>query len=423
MFKGRNAAATILITALVIRIIIAVVVDHQTAQAGRQFLVEGDANGYWELAERIRSGAAYELYDPPRRILRTPGFPLLLAGAMSIVGSSVFRVSLVLAVVCSVCCWLTLQLGREISGSRCGLLAAGLAAFSPLQSGIGVQVLSEGWFSVWLVAAVLAVVRLQKRLRRSDVKLSAREILIPGLLTGLVIGSGVLVRPGWILFAPLTVLILFVGKRERRSVWACGAAVLLGTWLVLLPWAWRNHGVCGHWVYTSLWSGASLYDGLNPEASGGSNMEFFEQDALMRRMSEYEADRYYRAAAVRYAVENPGRTLQLACLKAGRFLSLSLNDVTFSSPWIVWICRCWYLVLLSFGVIGLRYSGIGLPHLATLVAPFFLFLLVHLVFVGSVRYRLPVEFPLYVIAAAGIEVVLEHFVLTKDRSRGTGQAG
>ncbi len=419
MFNSRHSAATILMAAVVIRIVMAVAVDQYTAVSGRQFLVEGDANGYWELAERIGSGDSYELYDPPRRILRTPGFPLLLAGVRSVVGSSVFHVSLVLAVVCSGCCWLTLQLGREISGRRCGVLAAGIAALSPLQVGIGVQILSEGWFSFWLVAAVLSVVRLQKRLRLPAGAVSAAGTMLSGLLTGLVIGVGVLVRPGWILFAPLTVLMLLPGCRERRAAAFAGAAVLLGTWLILLPWAYRNHSISGHWVYTSLWSGASLYDGLNPTATGASDMEFFERDALMRRMSEYEADRYYRAAAFRYALDNPLRTAQLAAIKAGRYLSLSLNDTTFSSGWIVWICRCWYLLLLGFGLIGLWSGRLRGQDVVPMVAPFFLFLLVHLVFVGSVRYRLPVEFPLYVLAAVGLEVVLERFLLTKDRSRGT----
>jgi hypothetical protein len=34
--------------------------------------------------------------------------------------------------------------------------------------------------------------------------------------------------------------------------------------------------------------------------------------------------------------------------------------------------------------------------------PFVQFLLVHMVFVGSIRYRLPVEFPLTIIAARGL---------------------
>ena len=52
---------------------------------GRRFLIAGDADGYWELGRRLASGDEYSLYNPPRHVLRMPGFPALLAVAIRLV--------------------------------------------------------------------------------------------------------------------------------------------------------------------------------------------------------------------------------------------------------------------------------------------------------------------------------------------------
>ncbi len=50
------------------------VIDQAVTAAGQvTFLIEGDANGYWELAQHIAAGEDYSIYQPPRYILRTPG--------------------------------------------------------------------------------------------------------------------------------------------------------------------------------------------------------------------------------------------------------------------------------------------------------------------------------------------------------------
>ena len=42
--------------ALMLRVVMAFVVERHVQSAGRPFLIEGDANGYWELAEKIATG-------------------------------------------------------------------------------------------------------------------------------------------------------------------------------------------------------------------------------------------------------------------------------------------------------------------------------------------------------------------------------
>ena len=72
----------VLAVALLIRLGAAVVVQQRVGND--LCLIAGDAEGYWELAKRIRAGDDFALYVPPRRVHRVPGFPALLAGSMDV---------------------------------------------------------------------------------------------------------------------------------------------------------------------------------------------------------------------------------------------------------------------------------------------------------------------------------------------------
>ncbi len=137
-------------------------------------------------------------------------------------------------------------------------------------------------------------------------------------------------------------------------------------------------------------------------------MEFVDVENVFSKMTEYDANAHYKQRAIQFVMSHPRRTMELAFLKAGRYLSPSLNAAGFSGGAFSLFCVIWYTtmtLLIMAGVVGLRKK----PGIVALLAgPFLQFLLVHMVFVGSIRYRLPVEFPLSIIAAHG-------FVLLRQR--------
>jgi len=163
--------------------------------------------------------------------------------------------------------------------------------------------------------------------------------------------------------------------------------------------------ITGHLIPTTLWVGPSLYDGLSPDATGDSDMTFFERDQLMSSMSEYEMDREYRRRAWSYAAAHPDRVLQLAAIKQVRFWSPAPNTAQFNNRLVHFVAWLVYLPLMCFALIGAWFSRRDLTLLILTVAPLLYFAALHLLFVGSLRYRLPAEYPLAVLASIGLESI------------------
>ena len=129
---GNRTVWLMLLIALVLRLVLAIGVQHHVSQfPGRLCLIPGDAEGYWELAGKIAAREDYSIYDPPRHLLRMPGFPALLALPRRGFGSNSFAARLVLACVGTLACGLTCWLGRELVGETVGLIAGVYTAVSP----------------------------------------------------------------------------------------------------------------------------------------------------------------------------------------------------------------------------------------------------------------------------------------------------
>jgi len=410
----------LMIMALLLRIAAAILVERHVQNAGRPFLIEGDANGYWHLAQNIASGDEYTIFTPPRRVLRVPGFPLLLAGSIKLFGDSVFAARVVLAVIGTACCWLTYCLGCRLHMRRTGFWAAMFVAVNPLHIGNSVLILSETWFTFWMLFSLLSLLTW---LDHSQFGIQSCAVTGPcwkrltfrATITGLLIGVATLIRPGFLPWlavccaASLTLLKSPGKEGEKQTAVAASwrlklltcTGLVVGCVAVMSPWALRNKAVTGHWVATSLWSGPSLYDGLNPNATGASNMDFFDEENVLGRMSEFEMNEHYKSRAIAFATQNPDEAVRLALSKATLYLNAVPNYVKAEGRAVSVVCGAVWLLSLIMCIAGFWSKEWDAVGLLVMVGPFLLFLLVHMVFVGSVRYRLPVEFPLAVLAAIG----------------------
>ncbi len=106
----------ILLLALLLRLGAAFAVQSYLDNvAHRNFLIPGDANGYWELGQMLAQGQTFEIFDPPRRIMRMPGFPALLAASIKLGGESLFCARCLIAFCGTAACGMTYGLGRQRS--------------------------------------------------------------------------------------------------------------------------------------------------------------------------------------------------------------------------------------------------------------------------------------------------------------------
>lgn len=408
MFGWNGGLLLTLLVAFTLRLGLAVVVERQVAgPPARLCLIPGDADGYWELARRIVARRDYSLYDPPRFVLRMPGFPLLLALSQRLFGESTFAARCLLACVGTAACGLTYWLGRELTDPTTALLAAIYTALSPTQALFSVLLLSETAFAAALLASLIALARLA---RRSEAASSPHRVDGLSLVAGVWIGVATYMRPTWLYVGPLLAVVVLWSRRRDVSIkrlLASAGWMMAGLALTMAPWVVRNFQVTGHLVPTTLWVGPSLYDGLHPGATGDSDMTFFERDQLLSTMSEYEMDREYRRRAMAFAWENPDRAMGLAVTKQLRYWSLAPNAVQFQDVRLSAIVLLAVLPLFGFALVGAWLARRDVSLLALTAGSVVLFAGLHLLFVGSLRYRLPAEFPLAVLAAIGVKAWLE----------------
>jgi hypothetical protein len=237
-----------------------------------------------------------------------------------------------------------------------------------------------------------------------------------GFAAGLAAGAATLVRPSWLLFTPFAVLIgLAVGGQRRRQL-GLGLAMLAGLCAVMAPWWVRNARLTGHFVATTLQVGASLYDGLNPAATGASNMDFvaplthaarkdFQAGHAPGERFEYYLDRRFFGEAVAWARDNPGQVARLALAKLARLWNLWPNEPRFSAWPERLVVLATYVPVLVLGAAGAwKTIHRGWPYVLCWL-PAVYFSLLHMVFVSSLRYRQPAMLALIVLAAG---VVASH---------------
>jgi hypothetical protein len=190
--------------------------------------------------------------------------------------------------------------------------------------------------------------------------------------------------------------------------------MLAGLIMTMTPWWIRNARVCGRFVPTTLQVGASLYDGLNPQAAGASNMGLVPEsvEELRRRAAsgevprdaalEVELDRRLRAAAWAFARDNPASVARLAAVKLLRMWNVWPNEPSFSAWPIRLAVVLSYVPVLVLGILGaVGTIRRGWPYILCWL-PAVYFTVLHVIFVSSIRYRQPAMLGLIVLAAGAV---------------------
>jgi len=176
----------------------------------------------------------------------------------------------------------------------------------------------------------------------------------------------------------------------------------------MAPWWVRNYQVTGRFIATTLQMGPSLYDGLSPTATGASDMTFTDEFRRLEREQptpgshdtyEYRVNERTKQAAIDWVKKNPGRVCELAVIKFARLWNVWPNEPAFASPLIRIIVFVTYTPILIFGLIGFVITWRRGFDYAVLILPAIYLTMLHVIFVSSLRYRVPAMLCLMILAA------------------------
>ncbi len=440
----------ILAVAFGLRVVAATYWHRQALASDRVFRL-GDSDSYWVLAGHIARGEPYEYGSPDASIFRAPLYPIVLAPFTWIASKSdaVYWARIFGCIGGTLTVWLVMRLAAQVERSlrevqdnagptsgpvpSVAALAAGLlAAIYPGAIGMSIVVLSEAIFCPLMLMTLLGW---HRALLSNDTK----SVLPMSFGAGAASGLAILARPSWLLFMPLAGILVLLLSRRRMHQLAVLAVMALGCVMVMSPWWVRNYRITGRLVPTTLQVGPSLYDGLHAGASGGSdeNMEFVNQfiqqqrrlddeAGLSRQPSreqvaahstfEYRLNASMNRAALRWAGENISGTIRLALVKFGRTWSLwpSAGEVGSTGLRTALTLGCYGIVILaawaSRSVRAPRASKLR-TSLALCWGPAVYFTLLHMVFVGSIRYREPAVLVLSALAGCSFSSRIQHGML------------
>jgi hypothetical protein len=220
-----------------------------------------------------------------------------------------------------------------------------------------------------------------------------------------------LMRAESLSYAPAIILWLLIVVRGWRRRLGAVAAVAITAACILAPWTIRNTRVHGMFVLISTQGGYELYKSNNPDATGILSFDhphFIEvldrRHSREKYPSEAARAQLFQADAVRFILENPYRFAELCFIRFIQFWKLYSPRVPLINS---------LAVIASLGL-ALPFFFIQVIRRGWRPGPEMLLLLVilchtavHVIYISIVRYRIPIEPMIVVMAIQGFYWALE----------------
>lgn len=362
---------------------------------GRESLMKlPDQVEYFDLAASVVKGDGLRFYDERfgQTVVayRTPGYPLFLA----MTGPNVRTARAVQAFIDTTTVLAAYLLARRWLGKGPSLLTATLVAVNPFLVHFSGLLLTETLFTALLAWAVVGLTAFRGR-DRGGAKVWAAVIAGTACL-----GVAAIVRPSGLLLAVALPLVMPNVTWRTRFTTLGIAVVVLAT--LFGPWAMRNQRLLGRPVVATTNGGITLYDGFNPVATGASDQSFVSRMPELRELTEAERSDYLEHLGWRFIGERPVDAIKLGFVKLARTWSPVPLSAEFGKPLYRAAAIAYAVPLYGLVVVGLWRRHLSRAAVVLLVTPAVYFSAVHVMSVGSLRYRVPVEPLLAVLAGAAV---------------------
>ncbi len=361
-----------------------------------------DPDNYLKLAKSLVEGRGFALRER-LTAYRPPLYPIILAPLVGGLGKhlpwgvAVLHILLGGATVVATA-WTSRRWGLGPVGS---LIAAGIVAADPVLVSQARMVMTETLAAFLVALTLLATTK------------SGPWGVVYG---GVGFGFATLCRPSLLPAAILSALaVVFLGPERLSRRVGLSLLLLLATFAVLMPWALRNARVLGEPVWTTTHGGYTLALANNPvyyddvlngppgAVWSGPNQRrwFMESNRSVAGLGEVEADRRFRAAALRMLADRPSDFLRASVARLGRFWGIAPAGAVYSQRLRV-LTTLWTIPLWIALISGcLRRDLWQWPQI---IAPLVILALtaVHSVFWTDLRMRAPIVPAIAVIAALGV---------------------
>jgi 4-amino-4-deoxy-L-arabinose transferase-like glycosyltransferase len=351
------------------------------------------------LASAVRLAHTGEFWVGDSRAWEMPGAAIFFAGPASIFRTTTAIVaarilqSFLLVLQVLLIAFIARRIFRDTFTS---LIAATVAAFYPFFLYYQGLLLTETLFNTFVVAGFAALYEWRERGAKID--------------RLLVLACACFAAATWtkatLTFLPPVLLAAaaLVGpdKIRRAAITFVVSALLYAGFLS--PWWIRNYNLLGAFVPFTTTAGQNLYLGNNPaNTTGGIDWNTDVQPEVVARIqaipNEIERQRAYGDAAKAYIQSEPATFLRNAAKKFARFWNIAPNAEGFSQGAYRTIS------VLSFGPVLVLaiVAAFMLRGMFMALLPIYLmvgyFTFVHMITIASLRYRLPLE-PFLILLAA-----------------------
>lgn len=255
-----------------------------------------DARGYERLALNVLHGngfTASEVRPFIPEVLRTPGYPLFVAGVYSLVGVQPVAVALIQIVLDLGSVILLYSIGSTIGSKRIALLASAVRAFDPAAVALSNSLMSE---TVFVFLVLLSLFFSHRLLVGKSLSLASAFWL------GAAVAGCALVRPVGVYYGLLIALVLLILLWNKVPKLFLGKFLLIYGFsfcLLLTPWVIRNHTLTGGFFFSTASSYNLLFENAvyvqaavessDPQNVRQEKKEIFEALSASRDWNQYQA--------------------------------------------------------------------------------------------------------------------------------------
>ena len=338
-----------------------------------------------------------EHFSMTERSVDMPMLPVLFGLAHRFIGLTPLGVQVFHCLASAATVLVVMDTAEELDAAPLsGLLAGVGAALYPYLVFFSGTILTESLFLLLLCGAFL---------------LHLRGRIVPFFLC---LGLAQLTRPTVLYFLPVAAVWTLLVRPPSLDIGAAGKKVLAGLavfFLLLTPWAARNMAVHGVFMLGKP-SGHPLWEGNNPwNMDGGVKRQEWTTTeipgwgvfySMPPGLSYIQEEQWMTQRALRFIKENPGRFLGLCVKRFVRFWSPWPNDPAYASGIYKWVSLLSFgpVLLLALASLWLLRDRLRRTGLLWLFVGYYT--AIHVILIGSIRYRLPLDPLLIALAAAGL---------------------